>query len=563
MAAVTRSAVASTAPTPCDSTPLPVTAVVGAQWGDEGKGKAVDYLCAAGDYTHVARCAGGPNAAHTIVVADPAGGAAKRCMVRMVPSGALHPDVACVIGHGVVVDVGLLVDEMAALERDHGMRWRERVRVSDRAHVLLDLHRALDAHGEREAAARGAAVGTTRRGVGPCYADKAARRGVRVADLACRDRFVRRVRVLLAYHARAHPTAVAEVLAGMGLALATTDTTTAAAQTSDASGADHTPVPTDAVLDAAAEAYAVRYVDGYYDAILRGLVCDTVDVVTEAVRAGGRVLVECSQAAMLDIDHGSYPHVTSSSTTAAGAAAGLGVAPRLVGAVGVAKAYVTRVVSHPDARAACPFPTRLPDLHVASDSGIAHLTAQAAAAGTLSSADLPAEAVGVLGAVPGAFWDAADLAGARAMSVIGREMDGSGRPRAVGWFDAVVVRRAHLVNGFDALVLNKIDVLSGLATVKIAVAYRTAGGAVVHSLPEDLGVVAEPVYRSLAGWREAIDACRAFDDLPPAARAFVRAVEETVGCRVGWVGVGPARHQMLAVPSPPTAVIGPTTVHTV
>lgn len=200
---------------------------------------------------------------------------------------------------------------------------------------------------------------------------------------------------------------------------------------------------------------------------------------------------------------------------------------------------------------------------MASDSGIAHLTAQAAAAGTLSSADLPAEAVGVLGAVPGAFWDAADLAGARAMSVIGREMDGSGRPRAVGWFDAVVVRRAHLVNGFDALVLNKIDVLSGLATVKIAVAYRTAGGAVVRSLPEDLGVVAEPVYRSLAGWREAIDACRAFDDLPPAARAFVRAVEETVGCRVGWVGVGPARHQMLAVPSPPTAVIGPTTVHTV
>ncbi|ATE82577.1 Adenylosuccinate synthetase [Pandoravirus dulcis] len=544
MAAVTRSTIVPTASTPRDSAPMPVTAVVGTQWGDEGKGKAVDYLCGAGGYTHVARCAGGPNAAHTIVVADPAGGAAKRCMVRMVPSGALHPDVACVIGHGVVVDVGLLADEMAALERDHGMRWRERVRVSDRAHVLLDLHRVLDAHGEREAASRGAAVGTTRRGVGPCYADKVARRGVRVADLARRDRFVRRVRVLLAYHACAHPTAVAEVLAGMGLALTTAETaTTTAAATAGVS---------DAVLDAAAEAYAVRYVDGYYEATLRGLVCDTVDLVAEAVRAGGRVLVECSQAAMLDIDHGSYPHVTSSSTTAAGAAAGLGVAPRLVGAVGVAKAYVTRVVSHPDARAACPFPTRLPDLHVASDSGIAHLTAQAAAAGTLSSADLPAEAVGVLGAVPGAFWDAADLAGARAMSVIGREMDGSGRPRAVGWFDAVVVRRAHLVNGFDALVLNKIDVLSGLATVKIAVAYRMADGTVVRSLPEDLGDVAEPVYRSLAGWREAIDACRAFEDLPPAARAFVRAVEETVGCRVGWVGVGPARHQMLAVPPPPT-----------
>nr|UMO78223.1 Adenylosuccinate synthetase [Pandoravirus belohorizontensis] len=543
MAAVTRSAIVPTASTSRDSAPLPVTAVVGAQWGDEGKGKAVDYLCATGGYTHVARCAGGPNAAHTIVVADPAGGAAKRCMVRMVPSGALHPDAACVIGHGVVIDVGLLADEMAALERDHGMRWRERVRVSDRAHVLLDLHRALDAHGEREAASRGAAVGTTRRGVGPCYADKVARRGVRVADLARRDRFARRVRGLLAYHACAHPAAVAEVLAGMGLASTTADTRTTAATDKDP----------DAVLDAAAEAYAVRYVDGYYNATLRGLVCDTISLVTEAVRAGGRVLVECSQAAMLDIDHGSYPHVTSSSTTAAGAAAGIGVAPRLVGAVGVAKAYVTRVVSHPDACAACPFPTRLPDLHVASDSGIAHLTAQAAAAGTLSSVDLPAEAVGVLGAAPGAFWDAADLAGARAMSVIGREMDGSGRPRAVGWFDAVVVRRAHLVNGFDALVLNKIDVLSGLATVKIAVAYRTAGGAVVHSLPEDLGDVAEPVYRSLAGWREAIDACRGFDDLPPAARAFVRAVEETVGCRVGWVGVGPARHQMLAVPPTTTA----------
>ncbi|AVK75547.1 2-aminooxy adenylosuccinate synthetase [Pandoravirus quercus] len=525
---------------------LPVTAVVGTQWGDEGKGKAIDYLCAAGDYTHVARCAGGPNAAHTIVVADPAGGAAKRCMVRLVPSGALHPDIACVIGHGVVVDVGMLVDEMTTLGRDHGMRWRQRMHVSDRAHVLLDLHKALDAHGEREAASRGAAVGTTRRGVGPCYADKVARRGVRVGDLAHRDRFVRRVRALLAYHAGAHPATVIEVLVTLGLVSATATTNVF----SDDGTTSLTL--TDTALDAAAEAYAIRYVDGYYETTLRGLVCDTVNLVAEAINKGGRVLVECSQATMLDIDHGSYPHVTSSSTTAAGAAAGLGVAPRLVGAVGVAKAYVTRVVSHPDARAGCPFPTRLPDLHVASDSGIAHLTAKAAAAGTLSSADLPAEAVGVLGAPPGAFWDAADLAGARAMSVIGREMDGSGRPRAVGWFDAVIVRRARLVSGFDALVLNKIDVLSGLAAIKIAVAYRMADGAVVDSLPEDLADVAKPVYRHLTGWQEDIGTCRAFDDLPVAARAFVRAIEETVRCRVGWVGIGPARHQMLVVPPPLT-----------
>ncbi|AJF96814.1 2-aminooxy adenylosuccinate synthetase [Pandoravirus inopinatum] len=547
MAAATRAATDSLVriTAPCDGAILPVTAVVGTQWGDEGKGKAIDYLCAAGDYTHVARCAGGPNAAHTIVVADPAGGAAKRCMVRLVPSGALHPDIVCVIGHGVVVDVGMLVDEMTALGRDHGMRWRQRMHVSDRAHVLLDLHKALDAHGEREAASRGAAVGTTRRGVGPCYADKVARRGVRVGDLAHRDRFVRRVRGLFAYHASAHPAAVVEVLATLGLVSSATATN---GINDDDVGTTTLSALTDTVLDAAAEAYAVRYVDGYYDTTLRGLVCDTINLVAEAICGGGRVLVECSQATMLDIDHGSYPHVTSSSTTAAGAAAGLGVAPRLVGAVGVAKAYVTRVISHPDARAGCPFPTRLPDLHVASDSGIAHLTAQAAAAGTLSSADLPAEVVGVLGVPPGVFWDSADLASARAMSVIGREMDGSGRPRAVGWFDAVIVRRACLVSGFDTLVLNKIDVLSGLAVIKIAVAYRMADGAVVDSLPEDLADVVEPVYRHLTGWHEDVGACRTFDDLPVAARVFVRAIEETIGCRVGWVGVGPARHQMLVVP---------------
>nr|UDO46975.1 adenylosuccinate synthetase [Pandoravirus massiliensis] len=509
---------------------LPVTAVVGTQWGDEGKGKVVDYFCATGAYGYVARCAGGPNAAHTIVVPDGAGGN-KRCMLRMVPSGVLNAGIMCVIGQGVAVDVTMLADEMNALERNHAVACKDRVRLSDRAHVLLDLHRALDAHGERAAAVRGAAIGTTRRGVGPCYTDKVARRGIRVADLACRRRFISRMRSLLAYHADAHPDAVDEVMAANGLACITQD-----------------GVIVPDALDAAVEMYAARYVDGYYASVLCDLVCDSVDLLETAVDRGERVLVECSQATMLDIDQGSYPHVTSSTTTAAGAATGLGLAPRLVGAVGVAKAYVTRVVSHPDARAGCPFPTRLPDLHVASDSGIAHLTALASAAGSVASADLPGESVGVLGVPPGAYWDAADLAGARAMAVIGREMDGSGRPRAVGWFDAVIVRHARVVNGFDALVLNKIDVLSGLDTLKIATAYRMRDGSVTERLPEDLADVAAPLYGCFAGWSEDIGACTQFDHLPAATRVFVRAIEGAIGCRVGWLGVGPARHQMIPVP---------------
>ncbi|AVK76528.1 2-aminooxy adenylosuccinate synthetase [Pandoravirus neocaledonia] len=509
---------------------LPVTAVVGTQWGDEGKGKVVDYLCATGAYDHVAHCAGGPNAAHTIVVPDGAG-ATKRSMLRMVPSGVLNAGITCVIGQGVAVDVAMLSDEMNALECQHAVACADRVRLSDRAHVLLDLHRALDAHGERAAAVRGAAIGTTRRGVGPCYVDKAARRGIRVADLACRDRFVPRMRSLLAYHAGAHPDAVRETLAANGIA-----------------ATEQGGLIAPATIEAAVEVYAARYVDGYHASVLRDLVCDSVRLLSEAIDRGERVLVECSQATMLDIDQGTYPHVTSSTTTAAGAAAGLGLAPRLVGAVGVAKAYVTRVVSHPDARAGCPFPTRLPDLHVASDSGIAHITALAAAAGSVASADLPAESVGVLGAPPGAYWDAADLAGARAMAVIGREMDGSGRPRAVGWFDAVVVRHARVVNGFDALVLNKIDVLSGLDTLKIATAYKMRDGSVTERLPEDLADVESPLYGCFAGWRDDIGACTSFDELPATTRVFVRAIEGAIGCRVGWLGVGPARHQMIAVP---------------
>lgn len=509
---------------------LPATAIVGTQWGDEGKGKVVDYFCATGAYDYVARCAGGPNAAHTIVVPDGAGGT-KRCMLRMVPSGVLNEGMACVIGQGVAVDVGMLSDEMNVLQRDHAVDCGNRVRLSDRAHVLFDLHRALDAHGERAAAVRGAAIGTTRRGVGPCYADKVARRGIRVADLACRDRFTARMRSLLAYHADAHPDAVREVLAANNVVVMAQDGSIA-----------------HSILDALVEIYAKRYVDDYYASTLRNLVCDSVSLLADAVDRGERVLVECSQATMLDIDQGTYPHVTSSTTTAAGAAAGLGLASRLVGAVGVAKAYVTRVVSHPDARAGCPFPTRLPDLHVASDSGIAHITALASAAGSVASADLPAESVGVLGVPPRAYWDAADLAGARAMAVIGREMDGSGRPRAVGWFDAVVVRHARIVNGFDALVLNKIDVLSGLDTLKIATAYKMRDGSATERLPENLADVASPLYGCFSGWHEDIGTCTRFDDLPAAARVFVRAIEGAIGCRVGWLGVGPARHQMLIVP---------------
>jgi len=492
----------------------PVTALVGALWGDEGKGKAIDYLCASGRYACVARCAGGVNSAHTVVVPTGSGSEeTKKCVLRVVPSSILCDGATtCVVGPGVTLDILWLVDELTMLERDHGVDWRSRVRVSDRAHVLLTIHRALDAHHERVAASSGSAVGTTRRGVGPCYTDKAARRGIRVADLAHRDRFVRRVRALLGYHARAHPPAVAEIL---GL--------DAAAR-----------VFPDNVLDAAAEAYAVQYVDSIYKPMLVGIVCDTVPLLNDVLSSGKRVLVECSQSTMLDIDHGTYPHVTSSSATAGGAVTGLGVPPGLVSAIGVAKAYTTRVVSYPEVRAGCPFPTRLPSPRDIPDDDVC----------SLSRTDTD----GAVG------YDKWDIAAARHIPAVGREIDNGGHPRMCGWFDAVVVRRAHMVNGFTALVLNKLDTLTGLERVKIAVAYELrpnssdSVGAVVADVPENMADIVRPIYEVLDGWTDDIGHCRTFDQLPESARAFVRAVERIVGCPVGWIGVGPARSQMIPVP---------------
>lgn len=417
--------------------------VVGAQWGDEGKGKIVDILTEHAQV--VVRYQGGNNAGHTLVVNG------EKTVLRLIPSGILHPDKACMIGNGVVLDPVVLCEEIEGI-RARGLLDRpERLVISEGAHVVMPWHKAIDVL--REGALGNARIGTTGRGIGPTYEDKVARRGVRMHDLVDRDR-------LRAAVERALPAANAEIewLGGEPI-----------------------------------EAEEVIRTYGDAGEKLRGHVRDASLWLDEQIRSGARVLFEGAQGTLLDVDHGTYPFVTSSNTVAGNAAVGSGVGPGAIGhVIGIAKAYATRVGEGP-------FPTELHD-----ETG-----------------------------------DRLRKAGAEFGTV-------TGRPRRCGWLDAVVLRYAARVNGFWGMALTKMDVLSGFSEIRIAVAYEIDGER-RETLPTDVESLraAKPLYETLPGWEQPLDECRRWEDLPDNARNFVERIEALSGVPVVAVSVGPDRNQTI------------------
>jgi adenylosuccinate synthase len=424
---------------------MPAVVIVGAQWGDEGKGKVVDLYAEAADM--VVRYAGGPNAGHTLVVGD------QSIVVRLVPSGILRPQTRCVLGQGMVIDPAVLVSEIDALEA-RGHRTAGRLFVSDRAHLILPYHPLLD--GLREGDGGATKIGTTRRGIGPCYEDKAARRGLRTGDL----RDLGRAEGLISRALRAW----APVIRALG-----------------------GEVPEPAAILAWLAPLAER---------LRPLVTDTSALLETALASGQRVLLEGAQGTLLDLDHGTYPFVTSSSAVAGGACSGAGVGPtRIRRVVGLTKAYCTRVGEGP-------FPTEL-----------------------------------------------FDEIGARIRKAGSEFGSVTGRPRRTGWVDLPALRFAARVNGLDGLALTKLDVLAGLDEVQACVAYDTPHGR-TRDFPIDELDVAKPVYRSFPGWTEDLAGARTLADLPAPARAYVQFIADEVGVPVDLVSVGARRDDTIALREP-------------
>ena len=421
------------------------TVIVGSQWGDEGKGKIVDVL--ADEVDIVARYQGGANAGHTVHVGE------DEFVLHQIPSGILHRDRRCYLGNGVVLDPFQFFEELDALIA-RGVDVEGRVGVSGRAHLLLPHHKILDRTAELGRGAK--KIGTTGRGIGPAYEDKVARQGIRVADLRDADRLAE---LLRAAAARAN-------------------------QRLDCLGSEER-------VDAAA---LVDQVLSIRERLL-ALSIDTGRAIYDAIRAGRRVLLEGAQGALLDVDHGTYPYVTSSSTTAGGAGLGVGIGPTAIDAVvGVVKAYTTRVGEGP-------LPTEFPSPMQ--------------------------ERVRELGGEYGAT---------------------TGRPRRCGWFDAVVVRYGARVNGLTGLAVTKLDVLDTLDELKIATGYRV-GGEVLDDFPADLGLLAEaePVYETLPGWGSSTEGARRWEDLPEAARAYLRRLEELTETPIWYVSVGTRRDQIIHV----------------
>jgi adenylosuccinate synthase len=423
--------------------------IVGAQWGDEGKGKIVDIYTEHADL--VVRYGGGPNAGHTLVVGN------DKLIVRLIPSGILRPDVTCVLAQGMVIDPQSLVTELDEVERRGHVHVRDKLLVSDRAHAILPYHVLVDGLREQTKGA----IGTTKRGVGPCYEDKAARRGITLGAL----RDLARVEELVARAIEAwRPT-----IAALG-------------------GAPR--MVTVAEVMERLRPLAERIVP---------LLVDAGSLVGKAVDAKKNVLFEGAQGTLLDVDHGTYPFVTSSSATAGGACIGTGVGPtRMDTVIGLVKAYCTRVGGGP-------FPTELND------------------------------------------------ATGERLRKIGDEFGSvTGRPRRTGWLDLPALKYAARVNGLDGIALTKLDVLTGLDEIQVCVAYDTPGGRVTE-LPIDELDDAKPVYRSFKGWTEELAKARALTDLPPAARDYVKFIEDESGVPVVLVSVGYRRDETIVIRDPFTA----------
>ena len=415
--------------------------VVGTQWGDEGKGKITDFLSENAEV--IARYQGGDNAGHTIQF----NGVTYK--LHLIPSGIFSPEKISVIGNGVVLNPKSLITELAYLHERNVTT--DNLRISDRAHVILPYHIRLDQL--QEEAKGDNKIGTTNKGIGPCYMDKAARVGIRVADLLDREVFAERLKINLAEKNRLFTKMY-----------------------------DAVPIEFDDIFE--------EYYE--YGQQMKQYVCDTSVILNDALDQGKRVLFEGAQGVMLDIDQGTYPFVTSSNPVAGGVTIGSGVGPSKINkVVGVCKAYTSRVGDGP-------FPTEL-----------------------------------------------FDEIGSRIREV-GREYGTTtGRPRRVGWFDSVVMRHSKRVSGITNLSLNSIDVLTGLETVKICVAYRKPNGEEISHYPASLVELGqcEPVYEELPGWDEDITGCRSLEELPENARNYVRRISELVGVRISTFSVGPDREQ--------------------
>jgi adenylosuccinate synthase len=416
---------------------------VGAQWGDEGKGKIVDIYARYADA--VVRYGGGANAGHTLVVDG------KQIVLHLVPSGALHKGKRCVIGQGTVVDPAVLLREIRTLT-ERGLFDAERFIVSERAFLVLPHHFLID--GLRDG--RAGSLGTTKRGIGPAYEDKIARRGLRVGDLVSRETFTRKLEANLA--------AWRPVIAELGGAMPS--------------------------VDSIVEPYLG------YGRELAPLIGDAASCVRDALKAGQRVLMEGAQGTLLDIDTGTYPFVTSSSTVSGGACAGAGVGPTSISAVvGITKAYATRVGNGP-------FPT---EMH---------------------------------GAEGNALRDAGGEFGAT-----------TGRPRRCGWLDLPALRYAVHVNGLSGLAITKLDVLTGMDEIKVCVGYKL-GDKTLSLPPYDQLEEVTPIYESFPGWSEPLGDCRRLEDLPEKVRSYVRAIEQAVECPAWLLSVGPDREQTIMIRNP-------------
>jgi adenylosuccinate synthase len=422
--------------------------VIGTQWGDEGKGKVVDLLTE--EVSAVVRFQGGHNAGHTLVIGD------EKTVLHLIPSGILRPGVLCLIGNGVVLSPEALLAEVDQLEAKE-IDVTARLRLSEACPLILPYHVMLDQ--AREKARGSGAIGTTGRGIGPAYEDKAARRALRLGDLLHRERFAARLGEVLDYHnfvlAKYFRTRTADFQAILDQTLALTDR-------------------------------------------LAPLIDDVTGILHRLRRAGKSVLFEGAQGTLLDIDHGTYPFVTSSNTTAGSAACGTGLGPRYFDYVlGITKAYTTRVGSGP-------FPTEL------SDQVGEHLAS------------------------------------------VGHEFGATtGRPRRCGWFDAVALKRSIEINSVSGLCLTKLDVLDRLDTIKVCVGYRR-GGEQLSEPPLGADAISEcsPVYEDLPGWSESTEGIRGYDALPANAQAYVRRIEELTGTPVDIISTGPDRDDTIVLRHP-------------
>lgn len=422
---------------------MSVQVIVGAQWGDEGKGKVVDILAEHADI--VARYQGGANAGHTVCIGE------KQFILHLVPSGIFHPHITCVIGNGVVIDPNALLSEIAQVEAA-GVPIGKRLLISHNAHLIMPYHKQLDVIREQATTK----IGTTGRGIGPCYIDKAMRIGIRIVDLLDRDILARKIKTNIEEKDQLLTKVYGE-----------------------------TRIDVDHIIHEYQE----------FDKKIDDYVTDTAFYLNGALHQGKRVIAEGAQGALLDVDHGTYPYVTSSNPTSGGACTGLGIPPTAISSViGIAKAYCTRVGNGP-------FPTELTD-----EIG-EHLRS------------------------------------------VGHEYGATtGRPRRCGWFDAVALRYSAMINGIERIAVTKLDVLDQLDAIPLCVGYEYRGRR-LKTFPTDPPSLEQirPVYETFNGWKSPLSGVRSYGELPVAARQYLEALARFTGTRVSMVSVGPRRDQTIIV----------------